>query len=289
MKIVYSARDDRYAAIQLAAALAHLKAEFQIAAYPASGSQIDFFLWNLNSKNTSLIKRDLLHFKPDLAIIDYEPFMAQICHEMKLPIIYCSPYYLLMGAVWTGESKGLLNMRFSHLDRWPDQPPGSCLVYSPFGDLFSPPPLKDGFDWVVPYHRPYSNGIDNQIYLDLSLERKSLLKKILHPIKEYQVTDSFELAGTVISHGETHSIANTLYSGKRLLLTPDHSNIEMMMNSQICHLKQIGFNLGQVELAEDIASFEVYTALSKFTHKIKLQPKLPYLHQKVEEICKCYM
>jgi len=229
-------------------------------------------------------------FEPDLVICDFEPIVSNIASSLGLKLWYCSPVHLYDGIKWQyGQLRynGILAKTKQTLLRLPE--PEKKLVYSPFGDLAFGPSLKEGFEWVRPYHiLGEKNQSTASVAVVNDLERLPILSKVLNCIPPFDLTlfTSFEYK---LSHlecrdildeenykfvlnntkwlmltGETSYLADAIYNGvQKIALAPNLDDPEELLNASLCRTTLIGDDLGQVEFLGKYAVETVQKSLKK--------------------------
>lgn len=298
MKILYSV-DNRFGAAQpLKDFMSVSKHKVRGAAYPSSGRLLQFVDWNLHAakQNISVLEQDIKRYYPDLVLIDGEPIVARIAHKLDIPIIYCSPLHLLDGLEWTKRDRGyhatIEKLRF----RLSSFPPGiNKFIYAPFGgfDLN----LKEGFEWIDPYHLTVRKDAGNSVLLSLGdLKREVAFREICQDFKKLNFTQahpndewypsSLEASSTIITDGSVRQIADGIYNYKKLLVCPKIQDPENVLNAVLCHNLKVGKNLGQLELAglEALERFEQVVDFTLNQHTTRRHKKL---HERIDELWEC--
>lgn len=261
-KIVYSAGKHLGAGFQLSDLLSNCSFEIKTSAYAENTRHISKIDWTLNALNTnqisykdlknffntseypdvSLKEVDILYqeikqFDPDLIICDGEPIVSHLAIKLEIPLWYCSSLHLLDGIKWKYgqflKYSEPLSVTRRFLRKLP--PAEYILVYSPFGDLENPPPLRSEFEWI----QPYTNNSSSPI---CDVSRQSILTKILEAsnIKKYN--------DWIFCDGHTKDVTNALYDSKSLCISPNIKDSETILNAALCSSYQLGIDVGQVEL-----------------------------------------
>lgn len=249
------------------------------------------------------------NYGPELIISDGEEIAAHIANSLGITLWYCSPLHMLDGINWEHgqlSSIGLLENSKKFLAQLP--PAEKKFIYSPFGDIEMRPSLKEGYEWIQPYH--YKLNLSPE---DLALavvpdpERFTSLTKILNstdfdlslfsPFKEqFSHLKVFELneddnyksqmsrSNWFFSTGETSFLSDAFYAGiSTLVIAPNLKDTETLLNAQLVQLYKIGYNLSQLEFMSKFAVDEINTTFEKRkTKKFLSQQNRFKLHEKVE-------
>ena len=344
MSILYSAGDRVGANSQMARLLAHLDKRHivKIAAYIRSSDSISHIDWTLDSlnynkpphtddsisnlfgykgvpfvniDNTKVFLKEAENFEPDLIISDGEPIAGHIARKIGAPLWYCSPIHLLDGIEW---EKGQLRYtdKLSKLRRFLKYftEPDLHLVYSPFGDIKFRPYLREGYEWITPFHYdengeatyfPTTTGIaivnDTERFADLSkiLNGVSFNLKLFSPFNEKysnidtaQISDkkkyseSIAFAKWLFTTGETSYLADAFYNFKDICIAPTLTDYEGILNAILCRCYNIGVDVSQVELQGSFALDSIEKSFSKRFKKdyLSKQRRL-LLHERIEQLC----
>lgn len=290
MKIIYAASNRIGANIQLSRFLENNNHEIKIAAYGKSSYDISHIDWNLNAvfvdgiiyrdslthkkynqKSIENIFKDVIEYSPDLIISDNEYIFGFISNEINIPLWYCSPLNLIDGIVWDFERLIYSYYFFQYkTNKLPKA--DKYLIYSPFCDIKNPPIIKDKYNWV----RPYYNEIDSNIIIN-EIQRKEIFNNILKYVKLNN--------DNIFTDGNTDNISDSIYSNKKILISPNIKNVESLVNSILVSKYNIGSNLGQVELLSMLNSIEcIEKANGKTYNEIELNGQNHLqLHEWVEE------
>lgn len=304
MKILYSAGDRLGAAHQLFGFLEYTAHDVKVAAYQKSSRLISFTDWMLDSvlsdnHNLELLQQDIKIYDPDLVLIDGEPIVANIANELSIPILYCSPLHILDGISWkrgTLSYSAPIEKLRSMLNLLPIGI--SKLIYSPFGDIEGAPIIKNGFDWVCPYH--VSVDESQSLYHNLMIvednERVNLIETLTKKLKLQKVCSlnlNYETllrqTDWILSTGETQHVADALYNNKRISLIPNINDVETLLNAIMCSYLKIADDLGQIELMEFSATYEIeksYNHRNNFRYSVNDNKKM-MLHERVDYLWEC--
>ncbi len=302
MKIVYAADNRLGAAYQVADFIANSFDEIKVAAYPKSGRFLTHIDWNLDAikydrKNFHLLQQDIEKYYPDLVIIDAEPIVATIASQIDLPIIYCSPLHLLDGLNWSKNSRNYSAVFTQIRQRLIKLPPGVAkFIYSPWNDFSNSLRIRDGFEWLRPYHLENSNNSDAALSLAIvdNPTRKQNLKNILKYCNvsifdDIIFSDYYQnylcRAKYFLMDGQTRHLSDAVYNSKYPIIFPDISDAETLLNSLLCSSLKIGKNLNQIELIGRAAVEEINQVLltrpdnKYFQHHFRKQ-----LHDRINEL-----
>jgi hypothetical protein len=312
-----------------------------VAAYLKSSESVDHIDWTLDAltnKYSRNARRDLVElfghtnvpsvgidevetlireiddFEPDLVICDFEPIVANIAKSMGLRLWYCSPIHLLDGVEWEpGQLRyaSLLAKTRQTLLKLPEAE--KTFVYSPFGDVFFRPNLRQGYEWVRPYHCSVEKNVEESgIAVVRDLNRISVLSKILNCIPPFDLTlfspfsynlshletqnicnvERYRLALSnckwLFTTGETSFISDGIYNKiNRLCIAPDLADPEALLNSILCRQYDIGDDIGQVEYLESYAVEAVENSYNndKIVDYLSAQTR-ETLHERImNEVC----
>jgi hypothetical protein len=302
MKLIYSAGNRFSAGIQLQRILKHINfCEVKVAAYLNSSQNVYNIDWTLDAlfhntiskkefkklnhifatKNIPRINvtcantlfEEVKKFKPDLIICDAEPILANIAKTLNIKLWYCSPLHLLNGTSWErGDLRYLAFLK--PIKRWLNWFPKAdkYLIYSPFGDIKFRPSLKENFHWV----EPYFNSPEDYSLMSESKERMDLLQKILQSINN---TNYYFCTGI------TDYVSDAFYSKKNIIVAPDFSDPETLLNGMMIKKYKIGNDVAKIELMENFAFEELEKSFSDTYRKDFLSiQNYPKLHKLIEEI-----
>lgn len=326
MKILYAANNNANSKTQLIRFLEHIdkKHKIKIAAYKVSSPKninIDWTLdclllsnlvslKNTSNQNIEVYLDQVKAYNPDLIVSDMEFFSSFIARLLGIQVWVCSSelmYYALsfkekydlnlsnhFSSVAFDDDKGQANkINFiNNADR--------KLIYSHFGDMEQPPLIKNGFEYVRPYHLVgnLSKPCEHQIVACLAYNNKHIINilnnhqdnviftedanetysnaifKNVYQEKEYSC--NLKNCKLVVSQGLTNYLADAFYNGKFTAIYPDYKNIECLANSlfsQKYGLSKI-FSQNEIDL-NPYLNKEVYP---RYRNGIK------YLHEKIEEL-----
>ena len=309
MRILYSAGSRKGSAYPLKYFVENCKYEVKVAAYLKSGFLMDTIDWVLDaiplpgdnpffrdSSAYKILLSDIDYYEPDLIICDNEPHIAEIAQSFGIKLWYCSPIYLSYASDFIFRK---YEYRFRYpakqLENLPDCAE-KILVYSPFGDIVGAPALKQGFDWVQPYHYNISCAGEGKTAIIDNDGRTKVLRQILKSIPglDINIFDSYSReymedlskANWAFNTGYTTCISDTIYGGiTKMCIAPYFQDEETLLNAELCRALNIGENLGQVELMEGFAIHEVeksILSLSEKKYTLK-NTRNKFLHELVEQ------
>lgn len=290
MRILYAAGNYSGANIQASRFIANAQGhEIAIAAYLDNSDTLPRINWLLDAlsqnKNKSetlqlleldnapamnpdllvFMLEDISNWKPDLAIVNAEPFVASIAASMDITTYYCSPFQLMNAMadkLSPSPYKTILSKFRSKLRLMPAA--SKNLVYSPFGDLERPPKLKAGYEWIRPYY-----------------EYPKPLAGISEARKKH---NSFSYASkhigpdTAIIGGQTNFLADCLYNDiEQIALSPDTKDPEAVMNAMLCNELDAATDLGMIDSSLQYAKNAI-TKITRNNNKISMK-LIPELHE----------
>jgi len=337
MKILYSAGNRVGANSQLCRFLTNLSPEHtvRVAAYVKSSHSLPHIDWTLdalhhnvipksqafelkglfghagvplvNLDNVTIFLVEIADFKPDIVICDMEPIAAHIAQAIEAELWYCSPIHLLDGVEWDrGQLRYLskLDQTRDHLAKLPE--PTKRFVYSPFGDVAFRPILKEGYEWVPPYHVTAEGSHDHDCLCVINdFNRFGALTKIINSsdkdialispydetfsnIKHYGIENSEEykklLGGCskIINTGETSYVADAIYNNKIIHVAPTLNDPETLLNAILVQEYGVGSDLSQIELMDKFALDKTEEALEKvFSTDILSKQNRLCLHERI--------
>jgi hypothetical protein len=248
MKILFGAGNFIGSNIMLSRFLQHAQDhDVRIAAYYRNHRYLQSIDWCLDALNTrgeknyfkekcgitgppidhylaDMIVNDLLEWSPDLIISDCEFFTAMLAKVLEVPLWYCSPMLQMIGIEHDRKELNtkILDTTKLYLESLPRG--DAYLVYSPLCDISARPLLKRGFEWA----RPYSTAPKEFTTEDVDLEVVQKAKP-----------------NSLVTTGETSFVADCLYAGKPLLITPNPSEIEQVLNAQLMQWYGAAVNIGR--------------------------------------------
>jgi len=175
----------------------------------------------VNHYLADLIINEITEWEPDLVISDCELFTALVAKILKIQLWYCSPILQFIGINY--ECKKIYNNKIKNLSLLPKG--DKYLVYSPLCDISSRPILKEGFEWVKPYYKlPEEFTTENIKIQDL----QRLIPK-----------------NSLVTSGETSFVADCLYTGNPLFISPNPLEPEQVINAKLMEWYCSAINIGR--------------------------------------------
>lgn len=324
MKILYAASNNQNAKIQLSRFLNAVDKTHQIkiAAYKKSspkGISIDWTLdallniyrpdlLTLHNDNLSIYYDQVKSFEPDVVISDLEYFTSYVANDLNITQVQCSSSMINFALERKYNLKLFkfhahsLNRDALHTQRTVNVLDNSnCnFVYSHFGDMENAPSLKEGFEWVRPYHRAAKDYVPCQHFITAGLSGSN--KRVLDALKKYPdsvvfmegcheqhanllvkdigIADEYYCnlrnSNIFVCQGQASFLADAFYNGKFSLIYPDYEDAESITNSHLAD--QLG--------SGRIVSHE--SNLADLLADLKTPPNyresIKYLHEKIEEL-----
>lgn len=326
LKILYAAANNENAKIQCARFIKAMEGKpfvVKVAAYKKSSPKNTNIDWTLDAL-LNIFKPEVLstesdafniyydqvkYYNPDLVISDLEHFTSQVANLLDATLWQCSSS-LLNFAIEQKYNVGLFS-KYSYLmnknNAARTQRQINVLansnynfVYSHLGDTAAPPALKEGYDWIRPYHTIGKDSVPchhNVMAGTLKNNRKilSLLKKYSDSVvfTEYPYEQQSGLwlkdiknqeeyfcnlknCNLFVCEGQTSFLADAFYNGKYSLTLTNFQDLECVMNSIFSEHIKLSSMLYQSESTLD--SFLGQTVVSSYNKKIR------YLHEWIEEL-----
>lgn len=304
MKIIYAADDRLGAAYQVADFIANSFDEIKVAAYPKSGRFLTHIDWNLDAikhdkKNLYLLRQDIEKYYPDLVIVDAEPIVATLVSQMDLPIVYCSPLHLLDGLNWSKKSRNYSAVFTKIRQKLMKLPQGVVkFIYSPWDEFSDSFCIKNGFEWVQPYHLENSLITSSENMLSLAMvddpKRRQNFEEIfkycsVSIIEDNTFTDSYQENLCQVKYflmdGQTRHLSDAIYNNKYPIIFPDVTDGETLLNALLCCNLGVGKNLNQIELMGRPAAKEINQILSTNPDSEYFQRhSQKQLHERINEL-----
>lgn len=326
MKILYAASNNQNAKIQLSRFLKAMEGsqhQIKIAAYKKSSPKdisIDWTLdavlniyrpdlLSLNSDNLSIYLEQVKSFAPDLVISDLEYFTSCIANELDITLWQCSSS-MINHALSRKEkyNLGLFKYHAHSLNRDAVDTQrivniidnSNCnFVYSHYGDMEVPPVLREGFEWIRPYHQVAKNYVPCEHYITAVLSNSN--KRVLDVLKKYpdsvvfmenvhechygvQVKDirivdeyycNLKNSTFFACQGQTSFLADAFYNGKHSLIFPDYEDAESITNSQISQKLGVGQIVSHADAISSCSPLNI--------NSVRLD-SIKYLHERIEEL-----
>lgn len=323
LKILYAAGNSFNSRIQLQRFLQSTDNKYiiKIAAYKKSSpinTNIDWTLdcllnifkpdlLSLDNDNFQTYYQQIKYFNPDLIISDMEYYSSYIANVLNITLWQCSSLlinYAVKNKYNLGlsknyahilHSKPIENQRYINIIH-----NSNCnFVYSHFGDLDSPPILKEGFEWIRPYHSVGKHFITCKHNLVAAMYGSN--KKVLSLLKKYDDSVYFtncyqenypnillkdidneqeyfcnlKNSSLFICEGQTSFLADAFYNGKYSVVLPNYNDIECIVNSTFS--KHYNLSTSIYNCDDDISLF--------INKDIKYDKKdIKFLHERLEEI-----
>lgn len=186
--------------------------------YGVAGPPVDHSL-------SDMIITDLLEWGPELVISDCEFFTAMVAKVLEVTLWYCSPMLQITGIEHERKELNtkIMDTTKVYLESLPKG--DAYLVYSPLCDIAARPMLKRGYEWV----RPYSTAPKEFTSEDFDI---SNLQRLIPE-------------NSLVTTGETSFVSDCLYSGKPMLISPNPSEIEQVINAQLLQWYGVAINIGR--------------------------------------------
>ena len=324
MKILYAASNNQNAKIQLSRFLNAVGTNHQIkiAAYKKSSPKDTSIDWTLDAlrnvyrpdlitlhnDNLNIYYEQVKSYDPDVVISDMEYFTSYVANDLNITLVQCSSSMINFALERKYNLKLFkfhahsLNRDMMHTQRMFNVLDNSnCnFVYSHLGDMSSPPNLKEGFEWVRPYHRVAKDYVPCEHYVTAGLTGSN--KRVLDVLKKYpdsvvfmedcheqyenllvkdiRIADEYycNLKNSVffVCQGQASFLADAFYNGKFSLIYPDYEDAESITHS---HLSNEMGGGRIMSYAEDFADLVA-------DHKIQpnYSESVKYLHERIEEL-----
>ena len=327
LKILYAAGNNQNASIQLERFLQAVQGKpytVKIAAYKQSspkGVSVDWTLDCLlnmfkpeyvtieDNDNLQIYYQQIKYFNPDLIISDLEYFTSYIANVLNVTLWQCSSSIINYALV--NKQKYNLGLFKHHAYTFNKNPlavqrtinildnSNVCYVYSHFGDAAISLSLKEGYEWIRPYHEIGKSTIPCQhnIVAGLLKNNKRILNILQHsfdsvafsnfPYEQYEnillkpLSNREEYfcnlrnCNLFICEGQTSFLADAFYNGKHTAVFTDFKDSECIINSYMSS------NLGlstQVHSLEDLKNIQPKQVEPSYN------PGIKYLHEKIEEL-----
>jgi hypothetical protein len=320
LKILYAAGDNLNSKIQLWRFFHVMKdvpCQIKLAAYKKSSPNlnIDWTLdsllnpnrpqsLSLNNDNVHIYYEQIKFYNPDLIISDLDYFTSYIANQLNITLWQCSS--LLINFALTHKSKynaGLSNQYLNLLKQDSENyqkiiniihNSNLNLVYSHFGDTSNPPQLKEGFEWIRPYHeigkeyKPCEHEMvaglidnNNKIFSFMKNQKdcvvfseypyethKNITMKSIWNSEDYYC--NIYNSKMFVCEGQTSFLADAFYNKKHSLLFTNYNNLECITNSLYSN------HLG---LSKPYQQDKVLKPID-----IKMNDGIQYLHQKIKDL-----
>ena len=327
LKILYAAANNENAKIQLdrfIKAMVGKPYTIKIAAYKKSSPlnlSIDWTLdcllnifkpdyVSLDNDNFSIYFEQIKYYAPDLIISDMEYFTSYIANVLNVTLWQCSSSLINWGIITSQKYNLGLFKTYSYLfNKNPLQSQRIInivdnsnynFVYSHLGDTEQPPTLKEGFNWIRPYHTVGKDSIPCRHNIIAASPDNN--KDIIDLLKKYSdsiiFTDSCEESYTnvqlkkleqqeeyfcnlknsnlYICGGQTSFLADAFYNNKYSIVLTNFKDLECIMNSMFSdHLK---LSTSIYNTKENLNKFMNQSVTYTYNDQIK------FLHEWIEEL-----
>lgn len=312
LKIVYAIQNRVGAALILKDFLEGNPHEVKIAAYPSAFPIFQHFTWNLSVLSNLQIKnaktklnnlrQDFIDYSPDLLICDAEPITAKLAQELSIPIIYCSPLYLLEGLptkLVESNYCDTLDKAKTILNSLPEGV--AKFIYAPFSKVL--PDLKEGYEWVSPSWNEIpsvKNTFVGVVMEDLNRFfsiSELFLKENNDWIYTYRNDPSYkeQLAKShiILSDGNISNVSDVLFNDKQIICIPNPEDPEQVLTAIFCKRYDLGPDLGKVEnlsvfalkaIERQLKALESKTSFPYFKWQVQTNKTLL---QRIEELWEC--
>jgi uncharacterized protein (TIGR00661 family) len=304
----------------------HLPITIKIAAYQKSSPKNININWTLDcltnifhpkllsfkdggNDNFQIYYQQIKYYQPDLIISDMEYFTSYIATVLNIPLWQCSSRLITFGSdrQWGfglfkkygyflhRNSAEATQQQINIIDN-----SNQKFIYSHLGDTNKPPILKNGFEWIRPYHclgklsppcRHHLTAatIDNnkKIYQILQRQKdcvafsefpyesyQNIILKDIDQQSEYYC--NLKNCDVFVCEGQTNFLADAFYNQKYTAILLNYNDVECLINSVY---------------SEDLKlSTTIYTNendLDRFSNEeinFEYNNKIEYLHQKIERL-----
>ena len=265
---------------------------------------------SLDNDNFLTYFEQVKYFNPDLIISDLEYYTSHIANVLNTTLWQCSSSiinFALMGEykynlgifkryAYLFNKSTINNQRLIHI-----MDNANCnFLYSHFGDVENPPPLKEGFEWIRPYHQVGKDSIlcrHNLVAGTLGSNKKilSLLKQYPDSVyftefmgetyenprlKDIRLQDEFccnlKNSNLFVCEGQTSFLADAFYNNKYAAVFTNLEDPECITNSTISERLKLSTSIYQPN--EDLNPLMNVGPSPQINEKIKL------LHERIEEL-----
>lgn len=325
LKILYAASNNENAKIQLSRFQQIMEGKpyvLKIAAYKKSSPNINID-WTLDclhnifkpehitldNDNYNTYFEQVKYYNPDLIISDMEYFTSHIANELDISLWQCSSS--LINFALTNDYKYNLGVfkRYAYLfGKSPAQVKrlneiigkSNCnLVYSHFGDTETPPPLKEDYEWVRPYHTTGKISVPCQHnvvagalgsnkdmlrllkqYADSVYFTEFVGEKYANPaMKDIRNVEEFACnlrnSRLFMCEGQTSFLADAFYNNRYSIVMPDLQDTECVVNSTIS--EKLGLSTSIYQSSQDLDQWMDLQVPVKLGN-------IKYLHERIEEL-----
>jgi hypothetical protein len=325
LKILYAAANNKNALIQLSRfikAMEGSKHSIKIAAYKSSSPpniSIDWTLdclLNIFNPNHITLDNDnfityfnqVKHYNPDLIISDLEYFTSEIASNLGTTLWQCSSSIINYALTNTykydlGIFKKyafIFNRNPLHIQRMINiQDNSNCnFIYSHLGDSLNSPEIKDGFNWIRPYHKIGKSSIlcKHNMVAGILGNNKSIINLLKHYNDSVCFTDfvdesyenpiikninneeeyfcNLKNSNLFVCEGQTSFLADAYYNNKHSVVLTNFDDPECIINTTISN--KLNF------------SKSIYNSHDDLTMNIDIipyiNPNIKYLHNRIEDL-----
>lgn len=327
LRILYAAGNNQNARIQLQRFLTAVQDKpytIKIAAYKQSSPPNVSIDWTLDclqnmfkpdyfslddNDNLQTYYQQVKYYDPDLVISDLEHFTSYIANLLEVTLWQCSSS--IINYALNHEQKYSLGLFKRHaytfnknsldVQRTSNLLDNSNLrgVYSHFGDCETPFSLKEGYEWIRPYHEigkttvPCQHNIvagllnndkkilaalqrnfDSVAFTNFPYEKyQNLVLKTFNNQEEYYC--NLRNCNLFVCQGQTSFLADAFYNGKFSAVFTDFQDPECIINSEVSANLKLS---ACVYRADDLASLSHNTVTPSYRSGIS------YLHEKLEDL-----
>src|SRR5579859_1758606 len=296
----------------------------KIAAYKNSSPKNVPINWTLNylsnddlprlsSKVTSNLKiyyDQVKYYKPDLIISDMEVFTNHVGNLLNITTWQCSSALLNFGLERNynlGFYKKFFFLSKKNEDHYIQRQTNFIVnsnknfIYSHFGDMKLPPDIKKNFEWIRPYHSigKISKLCHHNLVAGLVKNNKKIITLLRHYNDSVAFTDflhekytnlilkdinnqaeffcNLKNSNLFICEGQTSFLADAYYNNKHAIIFSDFQDTESAFNGLVSKKYSTGTIVYNITDSLDFLN-------GKDIIDNPYNNKVPYLHQKIEEI-----
>lgn len=264
---------------------------------------------SLDNDNYKTYYDQVKYYNPDLIISDLEYFTSHIANVLNIDLWQCSSSLIYLGLNIQQKYNLGVFKQYSYLisnDRPKNQRNYNCIdnsshnfIYSHFGDMNTPPPIKDKFEWVRPYHQigkisipckhnivAAINNTDKEIIKNLKqykdvvlfsyfIDENHLNIELKNINNETEYFCNLRNCSLFINEGQTSFLADAFYNGKQSIVFPNLKDPECIVNSIISEKLLLSKSYDKLQNLEETIPEEVVTCNNT---------SIKYLHEKIIEL-----
>jgi uncharacterized protein (TIGR00661 family) len=322
MRILNSAGNNSNALLQLARfsqAMQNTGHQVKVAAYQKSspkGMNIDWSLdclFNMfnsdqisENDNLKIYYDQILYYKPDLVISDLEYFTSYLATASNIPLWQYNSS-LINFAVTQKYDLGLFKkyayllqknnpLRTQRIINIIDNS-DRRLVYSHLGDSVNPPELKEGFEWVRPYHMVGKNSVPcrHNLVAGLSDNNKNVLSLLKQHADSVAFTNfpherhtnlwlkdignseeyfcNLKNCQLFVCEGQTSFLADAFYNNKYSVVMTNFQDVECVTNSVFS--QHLGLSSMIYQIEENLHPYLNKPVQPQYNQRVK------YLHEMI--------